>query len=104
MQSIITKVKKDFDTPGSLYKLESVINQNSIDIDTMGILSTLPTYIKNLKQDEESIFKAYFWRQMSVSNICQSYCFSSKEYVFEILAKSISSYIALLKRDFGIKR
>ncbi len=93
----------DFDERGSLYKLEEVINQNKIDIDVMGIMSSLSKYVKRLEPNEENVFKSFYWRQMSVSDIRKLYCFKSNNSVFELLSQSTDKYITILKQNFGIK-
>lgn len=90
-------------TPGSLNKLQEIINENNINIDTVEIMKSLPTYTRYMTVNQRATFTAYFWRQMSIHSIRCECGFKSINDVERPLKSAIQKYIKMLKADYGVK-
>lgn len=90
-------------TPGSLYKLEEIINEHNIDITTQEIMKTLPSYTKDMTDNQRIAFIGYYWKQMSIHNIRVSFNFRRISDVERPLKSATEKYIKMLKADYGIK-
>ena len=99
-----SEAKFTFNTAGSLNTLGSIVKGYKVDIDPMDMMNVLQKYLKTLEPDEERMFKAFFYRQMTITEIYKTYNYKSEEYVESTVRGVMMKFISSLKKDFGTKQ
>ena len=89
-------------TPGSLNLLERELVENGINIDASEILKTIPIYILNFTENQRLVFKAYYLRQMSISDIRSEFNFKCINDVERPLKSATARYIKMIKAGYDI--
>lgn len=90
-------------TGGTVKTLYQLIENNNINIDTAEIMNSMPIYVMYFTENQAIVFKAYYWRQMSINDIRMQYRFRSLCDVDRTLKSATNKYIKLLKADYGVK-
>lgn len=94
---------EEINTPGSMYKLNERIAAEKINITAQEIIKTLPSYLPQFTENQQLVFKAYYWRQMSIHEIRITFGFKSINDVERPLKSATEKYIRLLKADYSTK-
>ena len=89
-------------TPGSLNVLERELIENGVNIDACEILKTIPIYILNFTENQRLVFKAYYLRQMSISDIRSEFNFKCINDVERPLKSATARYIKMIKDEYNI--
>ena len=90
-------------TPGSMYKLHNIIAENKINISAQEIINSMPTYLQYMTENQKLVFRAHYWRQMSIYDIRIQYNFRTISEVERPLKSATEKYIRLIKADYGTK-
>lgn len=84
---------------GSLNILLEELSKNNINLSIVEILQNLPIYIINLTERQQTVFKAYYLRQMSIGDIRIYFKFNAIKDVERCLSSATKKYIKLLKEE-----
>lgn len=89
---------------GSFYDLEQLTIEHKINIDFNEIVKTFPKYCSKLTHSGKDIFRSFYQKRMTVTEIAfSSPHFINEEEVIEVLENTTRKYVELLKLDYGLK-
>lgn len=88
---------------GSLNLLDEYIRKENINADAGDVISTMPLYTQDFTENQKNVFKAFYWRQMSISSIYYQFGFKSINEVERLLKSATDKYLEMLKAEYGTK-